>query len=246
MRRLQFDFEDALKSTFSNGSKSLDNTPQPPGPISRWIMADGDKFLVATDQSLSLSLNFQNNRPQHGAISVAERYSKNLDSAVRKFIDPEKILFSGIVMTINLPCSGSDTEMSREIARLMITTKIPLDQIVSASASIGYTGTDAYKPFNFHYNVVPYKLVNVQLQAGPDGIPAPQSIDTDGLPSIEKGLAVRIDVNDRILDGQNIGLARKARSDHGSLSSLIPACREACNAGLKDLFRNPDFEVDGL
>ena len=248
VRRLQFEFEDALKSIFPTGSKSLDNAPRPPGPVPRWMMVDGDKLLIATDQSLSLALNFQHNRPQHGAIAVAEKYAQSLDAAVGRIIEREKRIFAGVVMTVNLSSYGAnERELSQRVAEIMLSTKIPLSRVVSSAASIAYVGSGGFEAFNFGYTVNPYKLVNVQLPAQATNFAMQmQPIDAETLPAQELGISIRIDVNDRNTEGQDIGAVRLARPDHGSLASLIPACRAACDLELKNLLADPTLEVEGI
>jgi len=245
MRRRQFDFEDELKTIFPSPSKSLDNMPHPPGMVPRWLLADGEKLLIATDQSVGLTLSFQSGRPQKGAISVAERYSRSLDSAVEKIIGKSNIIFGGIVTMVNFVAARGEPEISQDIAKRLLSTKKPLQRIISASATIGYRGEGEAERFNFLYQVAPFKTVNVPTPSVPGSIGNIQPIDVDSYPAVAVGLQIRIDVNDRHSEAPD-NLGGTSSPQQGSLLSLIPICRAACGPGLRDLLDDQSLEVDGL
>lgn len=246
MRRQQFAFEDALKSVFAGPSKSLDNIPHPPGPTPRWMLADGEKLLIANDQTLNLTLNFQGSRPQSGIIAVAEKYGRALDIAIDSIVSRDKVIFAGVVASINCSSATSDIEISQEITRLMINTKMPLERVITASVGIGYVGIGAFESFNFYYQVSPYRSLNIPVPTRQSAMSTIQTIDADSIAPSEVGLLIRIDVNDRKLNGQQFYPSRKEQIHKGMLVPLVPACREACTVGLREILGKPEIEVEGL
>jgi hypothetical protein len=121
MRRLQFDFEDRLKPLLQVESRSLDNVPPPPGVsrnrLPRWVMAKGNKLLIATDTNIALTLNFHDAPPQAGVLSVVERHAKLVDDAIGRLIPPEKVQFVGCIFAVNFTYSGAVQDIEADIAR---------------------------------------------------------------------------------------------------------------------------------
>jgi hypothetical protein len=241
VRRLQFDFEDELKGIFPQPSKAID-TPlsvPPPGQIGigqgaplRWILNDGRKVLLASDLSLNLHFNFENGPPQQGIESVLRRHATELDRAAEKILGKSNILFAGIVLQINFVYAGLELDIHKDIAKMLINVPPGLN-ITTSSVAIGYRGRPKFDAINFFYNFATYKSVQVNLPVPPE---TQRPVDLEAIAPSEKGLQVRVDVNDRnqSRDGH------LAKSD-GSLNPLIPACLAACRDGLSELLREPNL-----
>jgi hypothetical protein len=127
IRKLQFEFEDALKDLFTQPSRAFDTQlPVPPGlsihpgAPARWLLSDGRKTLIASDLSLNLNLNFAVTTPNRGIPPVLQRHATGLDRAVEKVLGKSSILFAGIVVQLNFIHSGPEVEVHRDIADTLL------------------------------------------------------------------------------------------------------------------------------
>jgi hypothetical protein len=243
MHRLQFDFEDRLKPLLQVESRSLDNVPPPPGVsrnrLPRWVMAKGDKLLIATDTSIALTLNFHGTAPQAGVLSVVERHAKLVDDAIQRLIPPEKVQFVGCVFAVNFTYSGSAQHVETDIAQMLLKSPAQGD-VVLANAALGYRGRPGFSNLNFHYGAQGYRTVDITMPTdSAAGLVPFTEEDVGSAKAREWGLAIRIDVNSRATGSVGADGAR-------SLVSLMPACKDALTSGLREFLQDQSVEVDGL
>jgi hypothetical protein len=213
VRKTQFVFEDNLKEVFRGKTQQV---PRPSGanPDAPWfLIADGPKFLIVSETSAQIALNFQDNRGAKDIISTIERHARALDSAVSKSVSTEK-RFSGIVVTINYPTGDGDAEAIQYIADSYLKTE-RLGAVISAQVSIGYQkDEDTYVV----YTAQPYRNIELQ-QTGSESA----FVDLESAPAREVGLQIKVDVNCRPLSG-------KTSADR-SLSPLVGQVRSALSSG---------------
>lgn len=169
VRKLQFEFEDELKSVFMQPSKAFDPTPPlpPPGQMSiqqgvppRWVLNDGRKTLLASDLSLNLYFNFEGGTPDQGVIATLRKHAAELDRASEKLIGKSSLLFAGIVLQINFVYLGPEIDIHRDVAEMLLTLPRSLSlNVTTASVGIGYRGRPRFDGLNFFYNLAPYRSI---------------------------------------------------------------------------------------
>lgn len=246
IRRLQFAFEEELKSIFKEPSRAFDPQQVPANfgpimsasPLPRWFISENRKALIATDSSMSLNFNFVGYTPNDGVFSVVRKNVASLDLAVDKLIGRGNVLFAGIVVGMNFVFGGAEALISQDIASALLRIPEGLD-VNNASAGVGFRGDGSYARFNFSYNFAPYRTVSITAPVS--RMPMPSSVDLEALEPTERGLQIRVDVNDRGSD--DLGDAGAVR---GRLTEIIEASRMACGVQLNAFFRDINLTVSGL
>jgi len=241
MRRKQFEFEDRLKPLLQAESRSLDNLMHPPNVPSnrrpRWAVTKGEKMLIATDTTLDLTLNFHDAHPQDGVLAVVSKHASVIDEAVGALLPPEKIRLAGCVVTVNFSYEGPQEDVEDDIARMLLKAP-PLGKINSANVAVGYRGRSDFPDFNFNYTANGYVMFNVTVDPTSGPLVA-SPIDVDRADPKERGLQIRVDVNDRDVGSEGPAAAHR-------LTTLIPACRDALISGLQEFLQDDSVVVADL
>jgi hypothetical protein len=244
VRPLQFAFEQSAKELFG---KEVTGTPFPavpnvPGgtaPV-RWLISDGQRTILATPNTINVRLDFQSGLPQSGVMSVAAKYGEKIDQTLDK-AGVDKRMFAGLVLIVNAPHSGSELEVAADIANMLLKRPPEREQIVSGSITLGWRSPGSR--VNTVFTVAPYRSVAFRAQVQPSGqIDMPSAAAFETMEATEIGMQLRIDLNDRALEGDG----NRTVSEQGRLSSLLEFASGQALELTRTLLNTPDLTIEGL
>ncbi len=142
IRRLGFEFEDALRPLVSGGPVVYPpDTGAPDAP--KFTLSDGKRIFAASSVGTQLTLDFAGGVPKGGLIAALANACKVLDTTHDNLLGGQERFYHGIVVIFQLKARGNDTVPAlRQIARSIVVPALAIEQLSSLDITWGVRDGD--------------------------------------------------------------------------------------------------------
>jgi hypothetical protein len=194
VRFKQREFERSFGSMFTGQNSVSTNAPDDaPRNAARFVYSKDQKRLIVSQNAIQLNLSFERRGMTiDERLTVVKNNIGSVEKGAKGFLNDGSIRDTGCILTLAYPSEASESEIGGYIFDKLIRIA-PLGTPANVICNLGFRVNDLY--FN-NVAISAYKIHEGSITARPRGITR-VTVDLENVPISERGLEVKVDVNDK-------------------------------------------------